>query len=119
MDYEILRHRYEDNGDLTSEEYEYLLGVVVELIKSGSEIDRVDKDVLMESGYEYDCDIEDVGRHGWIEWFGIYKLGDRYFRMTYYSHDDRGLDYDDDETILTEVFPKEVMVTKWFTEGEL
>lgn len=115
--YEELLERCNDyDNPLSEEEVNELFEMVYDKIEAGETLVQAELSVLMEDS-AIDTEILDVGRKGWVEMRGIYKIRGRYWAINYYYNDMCGCEFD--EQVLREVIQKEVVRTDWVFADEI
>ena len=111
--------RYEElidywfNGDMpmSDEEVKEVEEYLYDRILAHEVLTETEISIFTELASEWDTEIIEIGRKGWINMYGIYKVRDRFFRLNYWYSDMCGDEYE--EQVLQEVVQKPVIKQEW------
>lgn len=108
--YEELICRWQDDNPMSDEDIEELFNMIYDQVEAGEKLSGVEFSILMDES-EVDSEILDVGRKGWVEMRGIYKIRGRYWAIDYDYNDMCGIECE--EQVLREVVQKPVVHQDW------
>lgn len=117
MDYEEILDRFINDEEINDEEWEFLCGEVEDKIKNREPLEDFEVKILSEGDYirwSEETVIDTLGNHGWIKLLLPVVIGDSYYGLYVWYHDDYGIDYESfGRQVLPKIEKKLVMVEKW------
>ena len=102
---------FNDDEPMTDEEIKEVEEYLYDRILAHETLTVAEISIFTELVSEWDTEIIEISRKGWIDMYGIYKIRDRFFRLAYWYSDMSGDEYD--EQVLQEVVQKPVVKQEW------
>lgn len=117
MDYDEILDRFINNEEIDDEEWKFLCSKIEDKIKNGEYLETFENRILIEGEYvrwSEETLVITTGRHGWIEELLPIVIGDNYYGLYVWYHDDYGFDYESlGRQVLPKIEKRQVIVEKW------
>lgn len=117
MDYDEILDRFINNEEIDDEEWKFLCSKIEDKIKNGEYLETFENKILIEGEYvrwSEETLVITTGRHGWIKELLPVLIGDNYYGLYVWYHDDYGIDYESlGRQVLPKIEKRQVIVEKW------